>query len=258
VTIIDPDPAVVAQRVDPAATPDTAKISALARAAGYRVIEEIGMAAQFDSQYGLATRLVLDLAEQVTATEATTVVVDDKLTPHQTYNLARRLPADTEIVGRHRLILDVLAKRATTKEAQLQVERAELAYQHQRLKARDDLARRDEDAPAFMGLETYDPTREDELEDRISRLRDELNAIVQEQNAALSSGPRLASIFLRPWAIPTRANPRSSSGSPPISLSERTMSSRLMSIRWSRVRIPSSPPSKRQRANSTYGVEMSC
>lgn len=173
--------AVVAQRVDPTDIPDTSEIQDLARAAGYQAVDVLGRAAEFDPYYGVATQMVPELADRVAATEATAVIVDDKLTPHQTYNLATRLPTGTEVVGRHRLVLDILAARADTREAQLQVERAECEYERRRLAARGDLARRDEHPPACMGLDTYDPAREDELEDRISRLRTDLNAIVQEQ-----------------------------------------------------------------------------
>lgn len=174
-------PVLVVQRVDTAETPDVSEIQALARAAGYRVVDAVELTATFDPEYVLPPERLGDLAARVAAIEATTVVIDDKLTPHQTYNLAQRLPRETELIGRHRLLLAVLSERADTKEAQLQVERAQLAYERRRLNARGELARRDEEAPAFMGLDTYDPNREDNLEDRISRLRDELAAITRDK-----------------------------------------------------------------------------
>lgn len=118
----DSSPALVVQRIDPAEIPDVSEIRALARAVGYRVVDTVEFVAAFDPEYVLPPERLGDLAARVAAVEAPTVVIDDTLTPHQTYNLAQRLPRETQLVGRHRVLLEVLDERADTKEAQLQVE----------------------------------------------------------------------------------------------------------------------------------------
>ncbi|MCS7150964.1 MAG: GTPase HflX [Endomicrobia bacterium] len=60
-----------------------------------------------------------------------TVVFDNELTPAQIRNLEKIINA--KIVDRTRLILDIFAQRAHTKEAQLQVELAQLQYMLPRL-----------------------------------------------------------------------------------------------------------------------------
>lgn len=57
---------------------------------------------------------------------ANIVIFDDDLAPAQVYNLEQEL--DIKVIDRSWLILDIFAKRARTKEAQTQVELAQLKY----------------------------------------------------------------------------------------------------------------------------------
>ena len=57
---------------------------------------------------------------------ANIIIFDDDLTPAQVYNLEKNL--DTKVIDRSWLILDIFAKRARSKEAQTQVELAQLKY----------------------------------------------------------------------------------------------------------------------------------
>jgi GTP-binding protein HflX len=68
----------------------------------------------------------LELAERVRELKAQTVVFDDELKPGQQRNLEEQIPA--KIVDRTRLILDIFAQRARTREGILQVELAQLSY----------------------------------------------------------------------------------------------------------------------------------
>jgi GTPase len=67
-----------------------------------------------------------ELAAAVEAHKADLVVFDNELTPTQLRNIEKRL--DTRVVDRTQLILDIFAKRARTREGQLQVELAQLQY----------------------------------------------------------------------------------------------------------------------------------
>ena len=67
-----------------------------------------------------------ELAERVRELKAQTVVFDDELKPSQQKNLEELIPA--KIVDRTRLILDIFAQRARTREGILQVELAQLSY----------------------------------------------------------------------------------------------------------------------------------
>jgi GTP-binding protein HflX len=75
-----------------------------------------------------------ELVAQASASKADLVVFDRDLSPTQLRNLERALPC--RIVDRTQLILDIFARRARTREGQLQVELAQLNYLLPRLTGR--------------------------------------------------------------------------------------------------------------------------
>jgi GTP-binding protein HflX len=79
-----------------------------------------------DSAHMIGEGKLEELAAAVEATQADLVVFDNELTPTQLRNIEKRL--DTRVVDRTQLILDIFAKRARTREGQLQVELAQLQY----------------------------------------------------------------------------------------------------------------------------------
>jgi len=166
VTGTDTNVAVVAKRVDDG-TPDTAEIRDLVRAAGYDVAAEVTQERKADAALQFGEGKVEELAVVVDETDADRVVFDNRLGPYQTYNLGQRLPEDTEVGDRFRLILDIFGQRAHTRKAQLQVELAELRYELPRAEAKTSLAKRDE-RPGFMGLGEYDESREQDIKAQIS------------------------------------------------------------------------------------------
>ena len=171
--------AIVAKRVD---TPpaETDEIVNLARAAGYTVVDVLTQARTEDPATELGAGKVEELSARVTETAATAVLFDNRLGPYQTYNLGQALPTGVDVVDRFKLILDIFGQRAQTRKAQLQVELAELRYELPRVEAKTSLAKRDEH-PGFMGLGEYDESRERDIKDRISRIRDELDQLEQTE-----------------------------------------------------------------------------
>jgi len=75
-----------------------------------------------------------ELGERVRELKIETVVFDDELKPSQQQNLEEIIPA--KIVDRTRLILDIFAQRARTREGILQVELAQLSYMLPRITER--------------------------------------------------------------------------------------------------------------------------
>lgn len=75
-----------------------------------------------------------ELRSLIHSTEADVVFFDSELTPTQLRNLERAL--DCKVLDRTQLILDIFARRARTKEGQLQVELAQLNYLLPRLTGR--------------------------------------------------------------------------------------------------------------------------
>ena len=171
--------AILAKRVD-SGTPDTAEIRDLAAAAGYTVLGEVTQSRSEDAAFQLGEGKVDELAGLVAETEASTVIFDNRLGPYQTYNLGQRMPDGTEVIDRFKLILDIFGQRARTRKAQLQVELAELRYELPRVEAKVSLARREE-RPGFMGLGEYDESRERDIKAQISRIKDELDRIAEDE-----------------------------------------------------------------------------
>ena len=69
-------------------------------------------------------------------TGARTVVFDEDLTASQARNLEKALPEDVKVLDRAGVILDIFAQRARSREAQTQVELAQLTYLLPRLTRR--------------------------------------------------------------------------------------------------------------------------
>lgn len=76
------------------------------------------------------------LADRCADERVQTVVFDEDLTGSQIRNLERALPKDVKVVDRAAVILDIFAQRARTREAQTQVELAQLNYLLPRLTRR--------------------------------------------------------------------------------------------------------------------------
>ncbi len=118
---------------DPAAS--LAELAALARSAGATVLDvvlQVRPAPEAATLIGSGKlKEVSQLAESL---DADLVLFDHDLTPTQQRNLERELPCP--VIDRTQLILDIFARRARTREGQLQVELAQLNYLLPRLTGR--------------------------------------------------------------------------------------------------------------------------
>jgi len=113
----------------------------LAVSAGARIVDEV---IQHRHRPDPATYIgkgkIEELKESVLTEGADVVIFDDELSPSQARNIEEAL--ETKIVDRTGLILDIFARRARTREGQLQVELAQLNYRLTRLSGyRDYLSR---------------------------------------------------------------------------------------------------------------------
>jgi GTPase len=111
------------------------EMKALADTAGARVEETIVQSRQApDSATLIGSGKLDEVRRLVHFHEADVVLFDAELTPTQLRNLERAL--DCKILDRTQLILDIFARRARTREGQLQVELAQLNYLLPRLAGR--------------------------------------------------------------------------------------------------------------------------
>ena len=111
------------------------ELKSLADTAGAHVEETIVQSRQApDSATLIGSGKLEELRRLVTLHDAHMVLFDAELTPTQLRNLERAL--DCKILDRTQLILDIFARRARTREGQLQVELAQLNYLLPRLAGR--------------------------------------------------------------------------------------------------------------------------
>jgi len=114
--------------------PDTAldELDGLARAAGATVVLRVTqeLAVPYPATL-IGEGKAAELGRAAAAADADLIIVDNPLTPAQVRNLERT--CGRRVVDRTELILDIFARRARTREGQLQVELAQLKYRLPRL-----------------------------------------------------------------------------------------------------------------------------
>ncbi|HEV2389310.1 MAG TPA: hypothetical protein VGS04_01160, partial [Nitrososphaerales archaeon] len=100
---------------------------ALAKAAGY---ESVGLVTQgflHHAKYGVGSGKAEEVASAVKEKGADVVLFDSALRASQAYSLAKL--CKVEVKDREKVILEIFAMRASTAEAKLQVQLAELEYE---------------------------------------------------------------------------------------------------------------------------------
>ncbi len=125
----------------------------MAESTGYTVVGKIEQVREPDSRYQIGAGKVEELAKLVKETGAQKIIFDNPLKSVQSYNLAKA--TSVEAIDRFQLILEIFTKRATTTEAQLQIQLARLGYELAHAKEKVRLAKKEEQ-PGFMGLGAYE------------------------------------------------------------------------------------------------------
>lgn len=103
------------------------EIVELAKAGGYEVKEVMTQRDIIRSEYGVGSGKAQELQGMVADTKSDTIIIDASVTSAQANKLSSL--AHAQVVDRERLILNIFARRATTAEAKLQVQLAELRYE---------------------------------------------------------------------------------------------------------------------------------
>ncbi|WP_432408797.1 GTPase HflX [Wukongibacter sp. M2B1] len=108
------------------------ELKELTKAAGAEVLDMvIQNKDKIDNAYFIGKGKAEEVKMVATALDADIVIFNDELSPSQIRNLEETI--EVTIIDRTTLILDIFARRATTKEAKLQVELAQLRYRLPRL-----------------------------------------------------------------------------------------------------------------------------
>jgi len=103
------------------------ELKRLVETAGGEVVKEFSQARpRKDPATLIGKGKIEEIQQEIAGTGIKTVVFDDDLTPAQQKNIEKMLRA--KVVDRTRLILDIFALRARSREGQLQIELAQLNY----------------------------------------------------------------------------------------------------------------------------------
>ena len=205
-------PGAIKSEFDTSAGESLSELEVLAESAGASVVDRVLQSREAPvAATLLGSGKVEELAAQVKAASIDVVIVDRDLTPTQQRNLERLL--ECKVVDRTQLILDIFARRARTREGQLQVELAQLNYLLPRLAGRGIQMSR-----LGGGIGTRGPG-ETQLEmdrrkilQRIRKSRATLNPCVRGGEFSGGNGnpsPSRPSVW---WDTQTRANRRCSTG----------------------------------------------
>lgn len=156
--------AVIAKRL-PDGEPETAEIRQLTETAGARVVGEVTQQRERDPGTVLGSGKVDEIAAIVERNGADTVVIDEPVTPQQTVTLEARTGA--RVIDRYRLVLEIFARQARSRRAQLQVKLARLRYRLPRVRERTD--------EGMLNRRTESGTRYYDLLDRIDELERQID-----------------------------------------------------------------------------------
>ena len=130
----------------------------------------------------VGTGKLAEIRDLIDQEEIDVVIFEDELTPSQIRNLSKHL--DIEILDRTRLILDIFANRAQTKEAKMQVEIARLRYALPRIRNTNQNFSRQRGGTGTMNRgsgETQLELDRRKIEIKISVLEKELKDIVSQR-----------------------------------------------------------------------------
>jgi len=104
------------------------------------------------SEYGLGSGKAEEVKQYALECKADQIVIDEHLTSKQIHNLEKLI--GVQVIDRERLILNIFHSRATTTEAKLQIELAEIKYEMPRIRENAKLASGSE-RPGKGGMGVY-------------------------------------------------------------------------------------------------------
>lgn len=147
----------------------------MAEAAGYEVVGSIEQVRSPHPRYHIGAGKAKELAQMVKDLRAEKVIFGNELKVVQIYNLAKL--TGVEVIDRLQLILEIFVKRASTREAKLQIELARLKYELANAREKVKLAKMGEQ-PGFHGLGKYEAdVYYEAVKRRVSKIQEKLREI---------------------------------------------------------------------------------
>jgi GTP-binding protein HflX len=125
----------------------------LCLAGGYQPVQVILMRGLKHGKFGVGEGKADEAKQAVADNKASYVIVDDKLSASENYNLSKLCGCD--ILDREKLVLEIFKARATTQESVLQIKVAELTYELPRVRDYVRFVRMGEQ-PGMFGYGSYE------------------------------------------------------------------------------------------------------
>lgn len=165
------------------------ELQSLAEANMFMVVDSIKQNSESsDRKTYVGKGKLIEIKEFCENNEIDIIIFNDELTPSQTRNIEEVI-SDVEIMDRTRLILDIFASRAQTKEAKLQVMISSLEYELPRLGGSYEALSRQGGSSTLRsrgGGETKLESDRRVIEAQIAKYRRELKKLVQERQTQRS------------------------------------------------------------------------
>jgi len=146
------------------------ELRGLAEAAGYRIAAEISQRRERDHRYQIGRGKI----EEAMAYRPDKLIFYNPLSPGQVYNIRSEFSAT--VIDRFNLILEIFARRASSREAKLQVELARLSYDAPHVKNALSLKKLGEQ-PGFRGSGAYEEAMYHDIRGRMARIRADLRNV---------------------------------------------------------------------------------
>jgi GTPase len=154
-----------------------AELTELARAANIVVLDAVvQLRHQIDPKYLLGRGKLRELAIKTLQLGADLIVFDQELTPTQARSISEAI--DLKVLDRTQLILDIFAKRASSRDGKIQVELAQLKYLLPRLRTKESGLSRLTGGIGTRGPgETTFEIQRRRVRERIHRLEQQIEAL---------------------------------------------------------------------------------
>lgn len=166
----------------------------LAEAAGFEVAQIVVQRYLMHGEFGVGSGKAEEIKQIATTTGCKEIIVDEGLTSSQIYNLDKL--TGQHVIDREKLILDIFATRATTTEAKLQVQLAELGYEMPRTRQNVRLSVKGErQGLSGMGATAVD-VRFRALKKRISFIKEKLREAGKRRDLYRAQRQRLNMPFV--------------------------------------------------------------
>jgi GTP-binding protein HflX len=155
------------------------ELKSLAQSAGYTIVGMMEQTRRPDARYQIGAGKVEELAKMAEELDAEKIIFDNPLRTLQNYNLAKA--TRVEVIDRFQLILEIFRRRATTTEAQLQIQLAVLQNELKHAREKVRLTKSGEQ-PGFMGLGAYEAdVYRDAIKLQVQTIRKKLSRIREKR-----------------------------------------------------------------------------